>query len=78
LSPRAEVLRASYFGHDALIELRLLEEGATEPTFFCARTFGSEVPAVGSRVAVLLEGQSHVYPAPAVDLVDQQPTGRAS
>ena len=64
LSPRAEVLRASYFGHDALVELRLLEEGAAEPTFFCARTFGSEVPAVGSRVAVLVEGQSHVYPAP--------------
>ncbi|EWT04443.1 sugar ABC transporter [Intrasporangium chromatireducens Q5-1] len=58
----AEVTKASYFGHDALVELRLLEPGSS-PAVISARTFGSNVPAVGSRVIVTVEGESQVFPS---------------
>jgi iron(III) transport system ATP-binding protein len=57
----AEVTKASYFGHDALVELRLLDPNAS-PSTISARTFGSNVPAVGSRVTVSVEGESQVFP----------------
>ncbi len=57
----AEVTKASYFGHDALVELRLLDPDAATP-MICARTFGSAVPAVGTRVTVTVEGESQVFP----------------
>jgi iron(III) transport system ATP-binding protein len=54
----AEVTRASFFGHDALVELRL--DAGAESRLLFARTLGGAVPPVGARVSVILEGEPHV------------------
>ncbi|NHA69251.1 ABC transporter ATP-binding protein [Phycicoccus flavus] len=53
----ARVVRTEFFGHDALVELRL--ETADGPVLR-ARTVGPATPAVGSRVAVTVEGRPHL------------------
>jgi iron(III) transport system ATP-binding protein len=57
--PVAEVTRCAYYGHDALVELRL-DDGSGTPTVLSARAFGGRTPAVGSRVRVSVEGEPHV------------------
>jgi iron(III) transport system ATP-binding protein len=57
----AEVTRTAYFGHDALVDLRI-DAGAGSPTILAARTLGVDPPVVGSRVWVRLEGEPHVLP----------------
>ncbi|HET8615288.1 MAG TPA: ABC transporter ATP-binding protein [Actinomycetales bacterium] len=57
-----EVVKAQYFGHDALVQLRIA--GAPDaPVVVAARTFGATVPTVGSRVAVSVDGPPHLLPA---------------
>jgi iron(III) transport system ATP-binding protein len=58
----AEVTRTAYFGHDALVELRI-DTGAGSPPVVAARTPGAATPAVGSRVSVSLDGTPHILPA---------------
>ncbi len=64
----AEVTRTAYFGHDALVELRI-EGGSGAVPRIAARTFGGSVPPMGSRVSVRIDGTAHVLPvaAPATD-----------
>jgi iron(III) transport system ATP-binding protein len=57
-----EVTKAAYFGHDALVELRL--EAGPGALTLSARTPGDAAPRVGSRVSVALEGEAHVLPPP--------------
>jgi iron(III) transport system ATP-binding protein len=59
----AEVTRTAYFGHDALVELRIDASADGPATTVAARTLGGEVPAVGSRVSVTLHGEPHILPA---------------
>jgi iron(III) transport system ATP-binding protein len=59
---RAQVTRVSYFGHDALVELRV--EGHDGPVVR-ARTAGLVVPRVGEAVGIRVTGAAHVLPAPA-------------
>ena len=54
----AEVTRAAFYGHDALVELRIGEGSTT--TVLSARTVGGSPPPVGSRVSVTLDGEPHV------------------
>lgn len=57
-----EVIKAQYFGHDALVQLRI--GGPTDvPVVVAARTFGATVPAVGSRVLVSVDGPPHLLPS---------------
>lgn len=59
-----EVIKAQYFGHDALVQLRI--DGAQQqPVVVAARTFGGAAPAVGSRVLVRVDGPPHLLPAQA-------------
>jgi iron(III) transport system ATP-binding protein len=64
----AEVTKAAYFGHDALVELRLApdSDGASargdRPTRLSARTVGLAAPSAGTRVAVRLVGTPHILP----------------
>jgi iron(III) transport system ATP-binding protein len=58
----ADVTKVAYFGHDALVELRISAVTGS-PTHVAARTPGVAVPAVGSRVSVTLDGKPHVLPA---------------
>jgi iron(III) transport system ATP-binding protein len=58
--PRAVVTRVSFFGHDALVELRL--EGSDPGRALCARTSGSGAPVVGAAVGVQVTGPAHVLP----------------
>ncbi len=57
----ADVTKVAYFGHDALVELRI-DAATGSPTHVAARTSGVAVPAVGSRVSVTLDGEPHVLP----------------
>jgi iron(III) transport system ATP-binding protein len=62
----AEVTRTAYFGHDALVELRI-DTGAGSPTTLAARTLGAATPVVGSRVSVSLDGEPHILPTDSVE-----------
>ena len=53
----AQVTRTEFFGHDALVELRL--DGA-DGALLRARTIGPLTPAVGSRVSVTVDGEPHL------------------
>jgi len=66
----AEVTRTAYFGHDALVDLRI-DAGAGSPTILAARTLGVDPPVVGSRVWVRLEGEPHVLPAASSEARDR-------
>jgi iron(III) transport system ATP-binding protein len=57
----AEVTKAAFYGHDALVEL-LLDDQPGRPVTLSARTFGGAAPAVGSRVSITVDGQPHVIP----------------
>jgi iron(III) transport system ATP-binding protein len=56
--PDAVVVSAAYFGHDALVELRLRDGGHT----VVARVPGSAVPPSGSVVGVAVTGGARVFP----------------
>ncbi len=62
------VTRVQYFGHDALVQLRI--DGQPGAPVVAARTFGAAVPAVGSRVSVHVIGEPHLLPAPAMPAED--------
>ncbi|HEU5144348.1 MAG TPA: ABC transporter ATP-binding protein [Dermatophilaceae bacterium] len=69
----AEVTKAAFYGHDALVELRL-DDLPGRAMMLSARTFGEAAPSVGSRVSVTVDGQPHVIPVAApVEL--SEPTG---
>jgi len=55
----AEVTRCAFYGHDALVELRL-DDASGASTLLSARTFGGRTPSVGSRVRVRVEGEPHL------------------
>jgi iron(III) transport system ATP-binding protein len=55
----AEVTRTAFYGHDALVELRLDAHMGGDANV-CARTLGGETPQVGSRVSVRVVGEPHV------------------
>ncbi|MGG5260457.1 ABC transporter ATP-binding protein [Phycicoccus avicenniae] len=55
--PRAEVMRTEFFGHDALVELRLLDRSSP---LLRARTTGTVPPSVGTTVEVSVDGSAHV------------------
>lgn len=57
-----EVTKAYYFGHDALVELRVTTPAGTS-ALVCARTFGDAAPAVGSLVSLHVEGEPHILAA---------------
>jgi iron(III) transport system ATP-binding protein len=60
--PDAVVVATTYFGHDALVELRLRDGGHT----VVARVPGTQVPPSGSVVGVAVTGGARIYPpAPA-------------
>jgi iron(III) transport system ATP-binding protein len=65
----AEVTKADYFGHDALVELCLAPAGdgpstrGDRPTRLSARTVGLAAPSVGARVSVRLVGAPHILPS---------------
>ena len=55
--PDAVVVAATYFGHDALVELRLRDGGHT----VVARVPGTDVPPSGSVVGVAVTGAARTY-----------------
>ncbi|MGW0231399.1 ABC transporter ATP-binding protein [Actinopolymorpha singaporensis] len=55
----AEVTRTVFYGHDALVELRL-DDPRGDSVDVSARVLGDEAPAVGSRVSVRVVGTPHV------------------
>jgi iron(III) transport system ATP-binding protein len=59
--PDAVVVAATYFGHDALVELRLRAGGHT----VVARVPGTDVPPSGSVVGVAVTGVARIYPGEA-------------
>mgnify|MGYP000344845837 CR=1 FL=1 len=67
----AEVVGVSYFGHDALVSLRLLGgrgpgwAGSSSPAGISARVMGTQAPAVGALVGVSAAG-SRVRAFPAL------------
>jgi iron(III) transport system ATP-binding protein len=58
--PDAVVTSATYFGHDALVHLRLRATGEA----VVARVPGTAVPPSGSVVGVAVTGSTRVFPAP--------------
>lgn len=56
----AQVVRTEYFGHDALVELRLADDAAPHVR---ARATGVTPPPVGSAVTVTVSGEAHLLPA---------------
>nr|WP_202884936.1 ABC transporter ATP-binding protein [Actinopolymorpha cephalotaxi] len=58
----AEVTRTVFYGHDALVVLRLDDplEDSAGPVEVSARVLGDEAPPVGSRVSVRVVGAPHV------------------
>jgi iron(III) transport system ATP-binding protein len=59
-----QVMKAQYFGHDALVQVRVEAPSGTS-ALVCARTFGDATPAVGSFVSLHVEGHPHLLPADA-------------
>ena len=59
-----EVTKAAFYGHDALVELRI-DTGSAAPMTISARTFGGTVPGVGTKVSVTVDGEPHVLPVAA-------------
>ena len=59
-----EVTKAAFYGHDALVELRI-DTGSVAPMTISARTFGGTVPGVGTKVSVTVDGEPHVLPVGA-------------
>jgi iron(III) transport system ATP-binding protein len=57
-----QVTKTDYFGHDALIQVRVDSPSGTS-ALVCARTFGDATPAVGSFVSLLVRGEPHILPA---------------
>jgi iron(III) transport system ATP-binding protein len=55
--PCAEVVSTTYFGHDALVALRL----QADRTVVTARVNGSDVPPAGSIVGLSVEGQARAF-----------------
>ena len=55
----AHVTKTEYFGHDALVQLRVDAPAGTS-TLVCARTSGDAAPAVGSLVTVVVHGEPHI------------------
>ncbi|HEY3534127.1 MAG TPA: ABC transporter ATP-binding protein [Pedococcus sp.] len=55
--PCAEVLSTTYFGHDALVTLRL----QADRTVVTARVHGTEVPPTGSIVGLTVEGEARAF-----------------
>ncbi len=53
----AHVVRTEFFGHDALVELRLLDASGT---VLRARTTGATPPTVGATVSVTVAGTPHL------------------
>jgi len=70
-----EVTKASYFGHDALVELRVSTPAGTS-ALVCARTFGDAAPAVGSVVALHVQGEPHILAADGAALSPDSPAPR--
>jgi iron(III) transport system ATP-binding protein len=55
--PCAEVLSTTYFGHDALVALRL----QADRTVVTARVHGSDVPPTGSIVGLTVDGEARAF-----------------
>jgi iron(III) transport system ATP-binding protein len=55
--PCAEVLSTTYFGHDALVALRL----QADRTVVTARVHGSDVPPTGSIVGLTVDGDARAF-----------------
>jgi iron(III) transport system ATP-binding protein len=60
----AQVTATDYFGHDALVQLRVNGASGTS-ALVCARTSGDAAPAVGSLVTLVVHGEPHVLPTGA-------------
>ncbi len=56
--PCAEVLSTTYFGHDALVALRLLDATGT---VLSSRVPGADAPPAGSRVGLAVSGEGRVF-----------------
>ncbi len=54
----AEVLTSTYFGHDALVRLRLVDAGAE----VLARINRARLPEIGARVGISVDGAVAVFP----------------
>ena len=61
----AQVCGVTFFGHDARVELRLLEYEVRQPIF--ARVAGHQIPRPGAQVELWLEGDVMVFPADRPD-----------
>jgi iron(III) transport system ATP-binding protein len=55
--PTAEVVSTTFFGHDALVALRLLDTD----TVVTSRVTGSDAPPVGSKVGLTVTGAARVF-----------------
>ncbi|WP_427383828.1 ABC transporter ATP-binding protein [Janibacter sp. G56] len=53
------VVDTTYYGHDALVSVRLEDDAHTVVQ---ARTTGSAMPSVGERVGVTVDGPARIYP----------------
>jgi iron(III) transport system ATP-binding protein len=60
-SRRARVIKVEYYGHDASVQLQLIEGGAA-PTRLTARITGYSCPQPGDEVGVTVEGEVFAYP----------------
>jgi iron(III) transport system ATP-binding protein len=60
------VTHQEYYGHDAVVRVRLADEASngagSDPEELVVRTEGSEVPAVGQRVCLRVEGEVLAMP----------------
>jgi iron(III) transport system ATP-binding protein len=55
--PAAEVLSTTFFGHDALVALRLVDSD----TVVTSRVTGSDAPPVGTKVGLTVTGSARVF-----------------
>ena len=55
--PAAEVLSTTYFGHDALVALRLLDTDQV----VTSRVTGADAPAVGTKVGLTVTGAARIF-----------------
>jgi iron(III) transport system ATP-binding protein len=61
----ARVLGVTFYGHDARVELALPDHDAGAPVF--ARVSGHQIPGLGTRVRLWLEGDVMAFPAAATE-----------
>jgi iron(III) transport system ATP-binding protein len=66
----ARVTRVTFYGHDARVDLRLLDQTGAE---VCARVAGHQIPPPGTEVSLTVEGEVAAFPVPRT--VEHEPVG---